>query len=64
MELHTTVHALEPDQARRMVFMTGGAFTMGAASFLDGVANERIMKLLPGSAELRALIRKYVDAKF
>jgi CheY-like chemotaxis protein/anti-sigma regulatory factor (Ser/Thr protein kinase) len=63
MELHAKLHAVEPDQARRMVFMTGGAFTTRASTFLDGVANERIMKPLPRSAELRALVRKYVDQK-
>jgi hypothetical protein len=31
--------ACSPDQAERIIFVTGGAFTAKARAFLDGVAN-------------------------
>jgi len=33
-----------PDQAERMVFMTGGVFTAQARQFLDVVRNPRVEK--------------------
>ena len=33
-----------PQQAERMIFMTGGAFTPSARAFLDRVPNQRIEK--------------------
>lgn len=44
MELHAELHRLDPLQARRMVFLTEGAFTMDAQSFLAQVENERLEK--------------------
>jgi signal transduction histidine kinase/CheY-like chemotaxis protein/sugar lactone lactonase YvrE len=35
MELHATLLGEAPDQAERMVFLTGGAFTEAAQAFLD-----------------------------
>ena len=37
MDLHAAILALAPDQVRRMVFMTGGAFTPQARRFFDEV---------------------------
>jgi CheY-like chemotaxis protein len=44
MDLHAQLLALAPDQAAKMVFLTGGAFTANARAFLDHVPNERIQK--------------------
>lgn len=44
MDLHAELFRTAPEQAARMVFLTGGAFTPGARSFLDDVPNQRIDK--------------------
>ncbi|MBI2894438.1 MAG: response regulator [Deltaproteobacteria bacterium] len=54
-DLHEELTRVAPEQAERIVFMTGGAFTPRAAEFLDRVPNRRLIK--PFSLqELRALI--------
>jgi signal transduction histidine kinase len=42
--LHAELASLAPEQAERMIFVTGGAFTMRARDFLDRVPNERLAK--------------------
>ncbi|HLU68440.1 MAG TPA: response regulator [Kofleriaceae bacterium] len=55
MDLHGALLASAPDQARRMVFLTGGAFTPAARAFLDRVPNARLEK--PFDVQnLRALV--------
>jgi PAS domain S-box-containing protein len=44
MDLHRWLVAEDPDLARRVVFVTGGAFTPDAASYLEQVDNPRIEK--------------------
>jgi signal transduction histidine kinase/CheY-like chemotaxis protein len=44
MELYDKVRDELPDYERRLVFMTGGAFTRHAADFLDRVKNARLDK--------------------
>jgi signal transduction histidine kinase len=44
MELYERVAEIAPDQAQRMIFVTGGAFTTAAREFLDQVPNPRIEK--------------------
>jgi PAS domain S-box-containing protein len=44
MDLYTEVRRVAPEQASRMVFVTGAAFTPGARAFLDEVDNERLEK--------------------
>jgi PAS domain S-box-containing protein len=44
MELHSELVAELPEQAARMIFLTGGAFTVAARRFLDQVPNLRIEK--------------------
>jgi CheY-like chemotaxis protein/anti-sigma regulatory factor (Ser/Thr protein kinase) len=44
MELHEAILRLDPAQARRIVFLTGGAFTQSARDFIEGVPNRRIEK--------------------
>jgi PAS domain S-box-containing protein len=57
MDLHAELVVRAPDQATRMVFMSGGVFTTRGRDFLDTVANARIEK--PFDAQgLRSLIAK------
>jgi signal transduction histidine kinase len=44
MEIHGELLRQVPEQAERMVFLTGGAFTPTARDFLDAVPNPRIDK--------------------
>jgi signal transduction histidine kinase len=44
MEIHDVLVRRVPEQAERMVFLTGGAFTAGAREFLDSVPNPRLEK--------------------
>jgi CheY-like chemotaxis protein len=43
-ELYDEVLRLAPEQARAMVFVTGGVFTSSAQEFLERVSNPRIEK--------------------
>ena len=44
MELHARLAAMEPAQAARMIFITGGAFTPGAEAFLRAMPNPALEK--------------------
>jgi signal transduction histidine kinase len=44
MELYDRLMVIAPDQAQRIIFVTGGAFTTSAREFLDRVPNPRIEK--------------------
>jgi len=59
MDLHAALLRLAPDQAERMVFITGGAFTTTASEFLERVPNLRLEKPYD-SANLRAIVRGMV----
>ncbi len=56
MELYAELSRIAPDQAARMIFMTGGVFTPAGHAFLDRVPNERIEKPFD-MKRLRALVR-------
>ncbi|WP_044189855.1 two-component regulator propeller domain-containing protein [Hyalangium minutum] len=59
MELYAQLVRAAPEQARRMVFITGGAYTPAAKEFLEQVSNPRVEK--PFDPErLRELIREGV----
>jgi two-component system cell cycle sensor histidine kinase/response regulator CckA len=60
MEVHAEVLERVPEQARRMVFITGGAFTPAARDFLRRVPNERFEKPFDGG-RLRMLAKEMVD---
>ena len=61
MELHAKLWESERSSAERMIFLTGGAFTPSARSFLDGVTNLRVEK--PFSPKhLRALVNERINA--
>jgi PAS domain S-box-containing protein len=60
MDLHAEMAKLAPEQAAIMVFVTGGAFTQRARSFLDEVTNHRIEK--PFDVQhLRAIVNGLVN---
>ncbi|HEX4476571.1 MAG TPA: response regulator [Polyangiaceae bacterium] len=44
MELYAALKETVPDQAERIVFLTGGAFTPRARAFLDEIPNARLEK--------------------
>lgn len=60
-ELHEKLSRIRPGLARRMVFITGGAFTANAAEFLARVPNQRLDKPF-GVAELRSAIARTLSA--
>jgi PAS domain S-box-containing protein len=57
MDLYAEILQLDAEQAKRMIFLTGGAFTPRARTFLDEVENARIEKPFDHAA-LRALINE------
>jgi CheY-like chemotaxis protein/two-component sensor histidine kinase len=59
MEVHAALSALDGDQASRVIFLTGGAFTPRARAFLDRVPNHRVEKPF-GIQALRALVNGLV----
>jgi PAS domain S-box-containing protein len=56
MDLFAELERLAPDQAARMVFVSGGAFTPRAREFLERVQNARVEKPIDLS-NLRLLLR-------
>jgi PAS domain S-box-containing protein len=59
MDLHRELSRVEPDQARRMIFLTGGAFTATAWQFLSEMDQEHLEKPFAAAA-LRATVRQWV----
>ena len=57
IELYAELLRLYPETARRVVFLTGGAFTPEANAFLDRVDNERMDKPFNSDA-LRRMVQK------
>jgi CheY-like chemotaxis protein len=55
MDLHGALLRVEREQAKRMIFLSGGAFTPRARAFLDTTSNQRIEKPFD-VRHLRALI--------
>jgi CheY-like chemotaxis protein len=62
MDLYAALLERSRDLARRMVFMTGGAFTEQARRFLASVPNVRIDKPF-GSVELLNVVNRVVAAR-
>ncbi len=58
MEFYGELVRRHPDDAARVVFISGGTFTAGATAFLAQVPNERLEKPFPLET-LRALIRRF-----
>jgi two-component system, cell cycle sensor histidine kinase and response regulator CckA len=59
MDLYDALAERSPRHASRVVFVSGGAFTAGATTFLERVPNERIAKPFDAST-IRALVQRYV----
>ena len=59
MDLHGELQKVSPEQAARIVFLTGGAFTQRAREFLELVQNQYIEKPVDAH-NLRALVRARV----
>jgi ligand-binding sensor domain-containing protein/signal transduction histidine kinase/CheY-like chemotaxis protein len=59
MELHMELTVAVPAVAKRMVFLTGGAFTPAARAFMDRVENERVDKPFDPQ-KLREQVRDWV----
>jgi len=59
MELHTEIVRIDPQQAHRIVFLTGGAFTPSARDFLVGSTNRRIEKPFD-LKEVRRLVNELI----
>jgi CheY-like chemotaxis protein len=61
MDLYAELSRSAPDQAQRIVFMTGGAFTPRALSFLQEVSNPKLSKPLD-LRQLRNLLARATQA--
>jgi PAS domain S-box-containing protein len=59
MDLHVRLKEIAPDQARRMMFITGGAFSPAAEKFLAQVPNQRLEKPFDVK-KLRAAVRGFI----
>lgn len=62
MDLYHELSRKAPEQAARMVFLTGGAFTVEARAFLDEVMNQRLEKPFD-TRQLLALVNERVRTK-
>ena len=62
IDLYDELVRRQPEAAQRMVFISGGAFTIGASAFLDRVANERLEKPFD-TAKVRALVDRFVKTE-
>jgi len=61
MQLYAELQRIAPDQAQRMIFITGGAFSTSAREFLERVPNPRVEKPFE-LRELRTVIVSIVRA--
>jgi CheY-like chemotaxis protein len=60
MDFHEQLERELPEQAQKVVFLTGGSFTSRAREFLDQTAQPVVEKPFDGKA-LRALVREFVE---
>jgi two-component system cell cycle sensor histidine kinase/response regulator CckA len=61
MELYHELVRVAPEQAKRMIFVTGGAFTEKARTFLSETLKEHIEKPF-NAANLRAIVNRYLNS--
>jgi PAS domain S-box-containing protein len=59
MDFHRELSLVSPEQADRMIFITGGAFTEKARAFLSETPKEHIEKPFY-STNLRAIVQRYL----
>lgn len=57
MDLHAALCESAPQQAAKIIFVTGGTFTSRASEFLEGITNPRLDKPFDPQA-VRALVRE------
>jgi signal transduction histidine kinase len=62
IDVHEYLSKSNPSAARKMVFMTGGAFTARAKQFLSSITNERVEKPF-SMAQITELIDRQVEAR-
>lgn len=62
MELHAAIQQLDPAQAGRLVFVTGGAFTQEAQAFLEKMADRRLDKPFDVKA-VRGMMRTFLTPR-
>jgi CheY-like chemotaxis protein len=62
IEFYETLSRRFPDQARALIFLTGGAYNKEAAAFLDSVANPHIEKPFD-AAKLRDRVHAHLAAQ-
>ncbi|WP_224368538.1 ATP-binding protein [Hyalangium versicolor] len=62
MEFHTELSRRSPEQASRIIFVTGGAFTPGAREFLSRIGNLRVEKPFEAKA-LRQLVNAQLQGR-
>jgi CheY-like chemotaxis protein len=63
MDLYGQLLASHPDQAKRTVFMTAGAFTQGARAFVEKERGFRVVTKPLDLHELNAIIRDVVEGE-
>ena len=63
MDLYGRLLASHPAQAKRMVFMTAGAFTQGARAFVEKERGFRVVTKPLDHKELDAIIREVVEGE-
>jgi two-component system cell cycle sensor histidine kinase/response regulator CckA len=59
MDLHRELLRIDPEQAKRMIFLTAGAFTPKASQFLAEAPNEHLDKPFD-PADLRAIVQRHL----
>ncbi len=59
MDLHRELELVAPDQAERMLFLTGGPFTPAARQFLSDTSKEHLEKPFD-AANLRGIVQRYL----
>lgn len=60
MDLHAELSRFDPELAGRVIFLTGGAFTVAARAFLAEVENQRVEKPFD-TQHLRALVNDRIQ---
>jgi CheY-like chemotaxis protein len=62
MDLYRELLQIAPDQAERMIFLTGGAFTPNARRFVSESGNEHLEKPFSPS-NLRAIVQRFLRSR-
>jgi CheY-like chemotaxis protein/two-component sensor histidine kinase len=62
VELHAALLCTSPEQARRMIFLTGGAFSRSSEHFLESIQNPWFEKPC-NLQELRSAVRRLISEK-